>query len=205
MAFLLVEAGLLALAARQAIPRAIQRADATDAKLDKVLEALPPAIDDIHNIQVDTTRTEAEMAGLLNQTRRSLLTPEQTKELVDRAANLMDNANESVIRLGAAAQSLEGIGPTTQGAIAQTAQDIHITAGDAEQAIDTITKEAGDPAIHETLTHVEGVAGNLDATSADLKKIADQWAAPVRGVWNHLKIFAFEIAGPAAQVATAIR
>jgi hypothetical protein len=70
----------------------------------------------------------------------------------------------------------------------------------------------GDPAIHETLTHVDGAAGNLDGMSADGKKITADVAAfthrelaPVRGTWNLIKGVLRDFAGPAAEVATSVK
>jgi ABC-type transporter Mla subunit MlaD len=62
-----------------------------------------------------------------------------------------------------------------------------------------------DPAIHETLAHVDGVAGNLDATSGDIRTFVHRETTPVRGTWNVIKSFLMEFAGPAAQVATAAK
>jgi ABC-type transporter Mla subunit MlaD len=62
-----------------------------------------------------------------------------------------------------------------------------------------------DPAIHETLTHVDGVSGNLDTTSADIQAFVHRETTPVRGTWNVVKKFLQEFAGPAAQVATATK
>lgn len=62
-----------------------------------------------------------------------------------------------------------------------------------------------DPAIHETLAHVDGVAGNLDATSGDIRGFVHRETTPVRGTWNVIKSFLMEFAGPAAQVATAAK
>jgi hypothetical protein len=69
-----------------------------------------------------------------------------------------------------------------------------------------------DPAIHETLDHLDASAGNLEGMSADGKKMTADVAAfthrelaPVRGTWHVIKSFLMEFAGPAAQVATAAK
>ena len=69
-----------------------------------------------------------------------------------------------------------------------------------------------DPAIHATLDHMDASAGNLEGMSADGKRMTADAAAfvhrelaPVRGTWHAIKAFLFEIAGPAAQVATAAK
>lgn len=62
-----------------------------------------------------------------------------------------------------------------------------------------------DPSIHETETHLDGVAGNLDASSGDIRAFVHRETAPVRGTWNVIKAFLAEFAGPLAQVATAAK
>jgi hypothetical protein len=158
------------------------------------LDKLADAETDVHNIQVDTTRTEAEMAGLLNATRHSMLTPAQTKELVDRAANLMDNANLSVIRLGEAADSLRGIPPTVQGAIQQIAQDAHNTMTSGKTMLDAAAADLSDPAIKQSIENVQeaskqtaAATRNVADTTADIKAYVHRETAPVRGFWHGLR------------------
>lgn len=177
----------------------------TEQNVGIIADALQRALNRLGDIETNTTRTEAEMAGLLNQTRHSMMTPAQTKELVDRAANLMDNANLSVIRLGEAADSLRGIGPTAQGAIAQAAQDVHQSAQQTTAMMKAATDDLADPALKDLAQHADATATNVEATSADVKKVADEWAAPVKGLWNHIKVFLFEAAGPLASIATAFK
>jgi hypothetical protein len=62
-----------------------------------------------------------------------------------------------------------------------------------------------DPAIHETLGHVDGAAGNLDATTSDIHAFVHRETTPVRGTWNVIKTFLRDFAGPAAQVATSVK
>lgn len=170
-----------------------------------VTENVSTATKTLEAVQTDTTRTEAEMAGLLNATRHSLMTPAQTKELVDRAANLLDNANLSVIRVGAAAQSLQGIAPTTQAAIAQLAQDSHDSLAQSQALLKAGTDDLQDPAIKKATQATEESAENVDATTRDFAAWVHRETAPVRGTWNVLKEILFEIAGPAASVASAVK
>jgi hypothetical protein len=62
-----------------------------------------------------------------------------------------------------------------------------------------------DPVIHETLAHVDGAAGNVDAATSDIAEFVHRETTPVRGTWNVVKKFLQEFAGPAAQVATAVK
>jgi ABC-type transporter Mla subunit MlaD len=75
----------------------------------------------------------------------------------------------------------------------------------ASAAMETASKTMADPAIHETLAHVDGVAGNLDATSGDIRQFVHRETTPVRGTWNVIKAFLRDFAGPAAQVATSVK
>lgn len=203
--FLMVEAGLLAIDARKRLDGASQRLWVLSYEAHTTLLEADAAMQELSAIQVDTTRTEAEMAGLLNQTRKSMMTPAQTKELVDRAANVMDNANLSVIRLGAAAQSLEGLGPTAQGAIAQFAQDAHQTLKAATDDLSNPEIRSAEVATKAAAESTAKTMANVEGITADVKKEADAWVAPVKGFWNHAKLFLREIAGPTASVATAIK
>lgn len=154
---------------------------------DRLTASAQMAIASIQGIELNTTRTEAEMAGLLNQTRHSMMTPAQTKELVDRAANLMDNANLSVIRFGAAAQSLEGLGPTTQGAIAQFAQDAH---GTLKAATDDLADPQIKTAIQNVATtsaNVQDATANVADTTKDIRDYVRRATTPARGFWNAVK------------------
>jgi hypothetical protein len=49
------------------------------------------------------------------------------------------------------------------------------------------------------------ISRNVERTTADVQTIADEWAAPIKGTWGHIKAFLFEIAGPAASVAAAFK
>jgi hypothetical protein len=158
------------------------------------LESLKTALASVQVIELNTTRTEAEMAGLLNQTRHSMMTPAQTKELVDRAANLMDNANLSVIRLGEAADSLRGIPPTVQGAIQQIATDAHNTMQGSQAMIKAATDDLSQPEIKGTTIAIEEAAQATAATTAnladatkDIKDFVHRETAPARGTWHGLK------------------
>ena len=51
----------------------------------------------------------------------------------------------------------------------------------------------------------EQTTANLADTTKDIKDYVHRETAPVRGTWNVLKSFLREFAGPAAQVATAVK
>jgi hypothetical protein len=131
---------------------------------------------------------------------------------VDKAAKVMEDADVSIEKLGEAAGSLEAVAPSTQGAVQQIAQDTHDTMQATQAMIGAATKDLADTNIQSTMISVRETAqatasatAHLDATAADLQKVADEWAAPIHGLWAHLKAFIFEAAGPLASVATAIK
>lgn len=77
---------------------------------------------------------------------------------------------------------------------------------------DALTKRVADPQYDAILADAAASMHNLTGMTADGKHIGDDTAAfvhrelaPVRGTWNVLKSFLFEIAGPAASVASVIR
>lgn len=55
------------------------------------------------------------------------------------------------------------------------------------QASAAAASAMSDPAIHETLIHVDGTAGNLDATSSDIHAYVHRITTPVRGTWAIIK------------------
>ena len=93
--------------------------------------------------------------------------------------------------------TIDALRPMIDGGIAATAA--------ASAAMEAAGKQMSDPAIHETLSHVDGLAGNLDATSADIQAFVHRETTPVRGTWNVIKAFLRDFAGPAAQVATSVK
>jgi hypothetical protein len=141
----------------------------------------------------------------------------RTNTLLDSAAATVRLFNESV--LPRVATALDG----TTVLETNAARDLTDTAAKIDASIDSLTSGTremidggikattaaaaamSDPAIHEILAHVDGVAGNLDATSGDIHAFVHRETTPVRGTWNVIKSFLEEFAGPAAQVATAVK
>jgi hypothetical protein len=96
--------------------------------------------------------------------------------------------------------------------LADTTAEIDATIAALRPAIDNsvtataaAAKNLNDLAIHETLAHVDGASANVDAATADISAFVHRETTPVRGTWNVLKKFLQEFAGPAAQVATAVK
>ena len=61
------------------------------------------------------------------------------------------------------------------------------------------------PDIESTSRSTAQTATNVQDTTADVKSFVHRETTPVRGTWNVIKSFLFEIAGPAASVATSVK
>jgi len=133
--------------------------------------------------------------------------------LLDSLTTTVDSFNGTVLpRVAAALDGTTALETNASRDLTDTTIKIDGTIDDLRPIIDNgikVTAAAAasmsDPAIHETLAHVDGVSGNLDATSADIRAFVHRETTPVRGTWNVIKAFLAEFAGPAAQVATAAK
>ena len=115
------------------------------AVLWQVHQAMPgvkAAIGSVQSIELNTTRTEAEMAGLLNTTRQIAISERaaqrqqlaQVQALAVQSALLLNDADRAVEQLGAAARKFGDLAPavqavltTTDGSIGGIASDVHAT------------------------------------------------------------------------------
>jgi hypothetical protein len=59
--------------------------------------------------------------------------------------------------------------------------------------------------VNTTTVNVAGTTAELQASAHDVRVYLDRELAPVRGTWNLIKSFLVTFAGPAAQVATAVK
>ena len=82
----------------------------------------------------------------------------------------------------------------------------------ANVALANTARLSADPALHETLLHVDATTAAMQATGElvqdsmkDIHDFIHRETAPVRGAWNTIKAFLREFAGPAAQVAVAAK
>jgi hypothetical protein len=137
--------------------------------------------------------------------------------LLDSLTSSVDAFNNTVLpRVAAALDGTTALETTAAQDLADTTMKIDasidsLTSGTREmidggiKATTAAAAAMSDPAIHETLVHVDGVAGNLDATSGDVRTFVHRETTPVRGTWNEVKAFLAWIAGPLAQVATAAK
>jgi hypothetical protein len=117
-----------------------------------------------------------------------------------------------VPRVSASLDASTALERTATESVADTTARLDATIDALRPAIDAsiaatsaAARDLSDPAIHETLAHVDGVAGNADAASRDIAAFVHRETTPARGTWNVIKSFLREFAGPAAQVATAVK
>jgi hypothetical protein len=117
-----------------------------------------------------------------------------------------------VPRISASLDASTALERTATESVADTTARLDATIDALRPAIDAsiaatsaAARDLSDPAIHETLAHVDGVAGNADAASRDIAAFVHRETTPARGTWNVIKSFLREFAGPAAQVATAVK
>jgi hypothetical protein len=179
--------------------------------VESVSKATETALKSIQAIETNTTRTEAEMAGLLSASRHAMLTKDQVAALVAHVTKTLEDADASVNRFNN--QTLPDFGKLLSSGSDLVAHADAETGEMATQfrgflsagtgAVESIGSDAN--AAHAAIEPLAGTAQNVEATTADVRKIADEWAAPIKGVWAHLKQFLFAIAGPAANVANAIK
>lgn len=150
--------------------------------------------------QLQVYKSITDFKEILVRTDRSL-----NDVLVPRLAATLD---ASVTLQNSAAQNITA----TTGRIDSTIDALRPAIDNSINATAAAANAMADPAIHESLTHAAGASANFEGMSADGKKITGDTAAfihretaPVTGTWNLIKKFLFEIAGPAAAVATAVK
>jgi len=145
---------------------------------------------------------------------------QRTNALLDSANVTVELFNTSVLpRVSASLDATSALEASAMRNLTDTTAKIDDTIDALRPMIDggirattAAASAMSDPAIHATLDHMDASAGNLEGMSADGKRMTADAAAfvhrelaPVRGTWHAIKAFLFEIAGPAAQVATAAK
>ena len=91
--------------------------------------------------------------------------------------------------------------------IQPTILDIQRTAANSADSSQTLSSGLSQtmPQIELTAEHTAGTTANVEATTKDVQDFVHRETAPVKGTWNVIKSFLFEIAGPAASVATSLK
>lgn len=155
--------------------------------LHRLMPKLGAVLDNVQAIETNTTRTEAEMSGLLNTARHVALDEKTatTKQLAaldaltKRAGKLLDDADSTMKHLDQAAAQLGVIGGTTNDAIGKIAIDAHDT-------LNAATADLVDPALKASLAHLDESAASLAiatkeaaGATADIHKVTEYEAKQI--------------------------
>lgn len=127
----------------------------------------------------------------------------KTGDLLDSATTTLNTFNGTILpRVAAALDGSVALETSASRNLTDTAIKIDDTIDALRPAIDNAISATAaasaamsDPAIHETLAHVDGTASNLNAASSDFAAYVHRMTAPARGVWNAL----IKLLGLAAQ------
>lgn len=172
--------------------------------LSPVVAHLDTALVSVQAIEVNTTRTEAELSGLLNQTRHiaedehKAQTQQlaQIQQLNSRAIALLGDADTGVKQFTASMQSLGMIAPTVNSSVIRLTDESTKLMDSSNKMIQSATTTISDPSIHEAIDATSQAAQNtatatknLADTSQDIKDYVHRETTPVRGTWNAIKAF----------------
>lgn len=164
-------------------------------KVNKTLQDTQVALQSVQAIETNTTRTEAEMAGLLNTTRHIAIEEQKAQalqlqtlqELSTKAYALLDDADQTV-------KSVGEIPPTVAEAIKSTSEDIHLTLYSSQRLMEAATDDLSSPSIKTTMENMQdatkntaSATQNLADTTKDIKDYVHRETTPVRGTWNFIK------------------
>jgi len=144
-------------------------------KLTAVIQTqVPIVVASLQAIQTDTTRTEAEMAGVLNATRKAVLTPQQIKSLVDKSSLVLDNTNKSIVHLDDVITEITAVVPTVNQSVIRITNDadgiangVQPILSNAAEASSAVVGLASDPSIHESLTHIDTLTAEAAGVATD--------------------------------------
>jgi len=168
-------------------------------KVEKAMLVLVPHLDatliSVQGIETNTTRTEAELSGLLNETRHIAI--DEHKAQQDQLMMVQQLSTKVYMLINdadAAVQNLGEVAPNLTDSIKFTTNDIHKTMVSSQELLQAATKQMSDPSISKALDNVDmasmhtaNATANLDATTADIRDYVHRETAPVRGFWNAVK------------------
>lgn len=165
------------------------------ADISALSQSVIVTLSSIQNIETNTTRTEAEMAGLLNTTRHIALEEQKAQqqqlqtvqELSTKAYALLDDADQTI-------KSVGEIPPTVAEAIKSTSEDLHLTLYSSQRLMESATDDLSSPSIKGTMENMQdatkntaSATQNLADTTKDIKDYVHRETTPVRGTWNFIK------------------
>jgi hypothetical protein len=133
------------------------------------------ALAGVQAIEVNTTRTEAEMSGLLNTVRHIALDERAqantqlaaARDLTSRGSRLLDDADAAVRHLDASAVELGTIAPVTNEAIKGIAADAHETLGAGTETLKAASTDLADPALKDAIVQVDTSAQNAATATSE--------------------------------------
>ena len=193
----------------------------TNEAMKNIRDAAASARDASEQAKLAATEQRAYWQKTSLETYKTMASLRLTIVRADHSLNdiLVPNLGTLVPKLGAsidAATALETSAArnltATSAKVDETIDSLRPVIANSIQATAAASAAMADPAIHESLDHMDAAAGNLEGMSADGKKITADAAAfvhretaPVKGTWNVIKAFLRDFAGPAAQVATSVK
>lgn len=149
----------------------------------------------VQTIETNTTRTEAELAGLLNTTRHIALSErdQEAKQFV-AVQQLSTDAFQLVNDADAAVKNLGDVAPNLTESIQHMTSDVHNTMVSSQALMGAATLTISSPAIAQTevaameaAQHTAIATQNLADTTQDIKVYVHRETTPVRGTWNFIK------------------
>lgn len=150
-----LELGLAMGAMREQIAPAAARLAQTETQLNLALR-------DVQGIELNTTRTEAEMAGLLNQSRHvAMITAAQEQQLITRTDRLLDDVDTGVVNISAIAPAATHDLEQLEGVI----QDSRVLLEASTATVANANTDLSDPHIPDLLSQADTSAKNLTAAT----------------------------------------
>jgi hypothetical protein len=192
-AFLLVEGGLffhfLARDADEIASSARLTIDRANVALDGAIAMESSIYEETRKVGAAADQQAAYWQKTQLQVYKLITDTKQIMVRTDRSLN-----DVLVPRLAASLDASTALQHTAAAGVTDTTAKIDDTLDALRPAIDNLVAataaaaaDMSDPAIHETLAHVDGVAGNLDTTSSDVQKYVRRMTAPARGSWHFIE------------------
>jgi len=207
--FVAVEAGLFLRDSRKAI-LAAQSDEHTEAmKLDAVLTDVSRTVQ-----IVSGTATHVEKSSRLWESQQNAVASQAISAERQLTSDLADlDTLESSLNSMAVEQSAwlhsseESASLLMKETVRPTLDSILTTAANSAASTQTLATGLSQtmPQIELTVDHTEKTTAHIEGTTKDVQDFAHRELAPVKGTWNAIKAFLFEIAGPAASVATSLK
>lgn len=170
------------------------------------LKVLVPHLDaalvSVQAIELNTTRTEAELSGLLNTTRHLAIEERkaQTQQLAQleqintHAIALLDSADKGVQQFTESMKSIGLIAPKVNESVSRLTDSSTRLMDSSTALVQTATLTLADSVIHDSLDQIKQstqntatATANLAATTKDIKDYVHRETTPVRGTWNAFK------------------